>query len=192
MFKKLTASTLAVVIIALFYVGINDARASGVSSASNYNPSAVAITGGTITGAIINSGTIGAQSNVSTGGFINLYYTTLRSAVAGNPIVFSSTTPTITSGFGTSPSIVSSNGTATFRVDVGTGGTAFTGTITMPTAANGWNCIIRKHAIMQANCETFMNAATTTSISLTNYNSTTTTSTAWTAGSILVVMCIAY
>lgn len=52
----------------------------------------------------------------------------------------STTAPTISSGFGTSPSIVSSNGSLSFQINVGTGGVATTGVIGLPTATNGWVC----------------------------------------------------
>jgi len=46
--------------------------------------------------------------------------------------LFTNTAPTI-SGFGTSPSVTSSNGTLDVEINVGTGGTASTGTIVLPT-----------------------------------------------------------
>ena len=61
--------------------------------------------------------------------------------LAYNPL-FSATTPTISSGFGTTPSIVNSNGTAAFSINVGTGGTASSGVITLPAATTDWNCAV--------------------------------------------------
>lgn len=52
----------------------------------------------------------------------------------------SNTPPTISSGFGTGPSVTASNGTWTFRINVGTGGTASSGVIGLPAATTGWNC----------------------------------------------------
>jgi hypothetical protein len=52
----------------------------------------------------------------------------------------SAAAPTISSGFGTSPSVTTNNGTAAFTVNVGTGGTASSGVIGLPTASNGWIC----------------------------------------------------
>jgi hypothetical protein len=61
-----------------------------------------------------------------------------------NVLLISSTAPTISSGFGTSPSIVSANSTASFRVNVGTGGVATSGVVGLPTAAgNGWSCTVQ-------------------------------------------------
>lgn len=54
--------------------------------------------------------------------------------------VISTTAPTVTSA-GTSPAMAGANGTATFRVNVGTGGTATTIVMAMPAGiTNGWNC----------------------------------------------------
>lgn len=52
-------------------------------------------------------------------------------------LVDSNTAPTL-SGFGTSPSIVASSGTAGFEINVGTGGTAASGLLTFPAATHGW------------------------------------------------------
>jgi len=123
----------------------------------------VAITGGGITGAIINGGTIGAQSNVSTGGFVDLYYSTLRSGTAGNPVTFSTTAPTIASGFCTSPSIAFANGTAAFVINVGSACATFQGTITMPAAVNGWSCMLHENTFY-TNALLHIEGMTTTSI----------------------------
>lgn len=97
-------------------------------------------------------------------------------------MLISSTAPTISSGFGTSPSIVSSNGTASFRVNVGTGGAATSGVIGLPTATNGWNCQV---ADMTTNVATRQSASTTTT-------ATFTAAAAWTASDILTVSCFAF
>jgi hypothetical protein len=59
-----------------------------------------------------------------------------------NTVVMRNTAPTI-SAAGTSPSVLVSNGTAAFRIDVGTGGTANGFTMTFPAAANRWLCSCR-------------------------------------------------
>lgn len=110
----------------------------------------------------------------------------------GGKLAWSTTAPTISSGFGTSPSIVASNGTAAFTVNVGTGGTATSGVIGLPTASTGWAC--------------YANDVTTTSttVFLTKQTATTTTSAtfgnfttagvagAWAASDVLQVRCTAY
>jgi hypothetical protein len=55
-------------------------------------------------------------------------------------LLLSGTPPSIAAGFGTSASIVNFNGSAAFELDVGSGGTARSGVIGMPTASNGWSC----------------------------------------------------
>jgi hypothetical protein len=106
-------------------------------------------------------------------------------------LAVSAAAPTISSGFGTSPSVTANNGTAAFRINVGTGGLATNGVVGLPTAANGWNCFASDitrpatgHTIKQS-------AGTTTSVTLTNYNNTG-TATAWAASDIIIVNCMAY
>lgn len=106
----------------------------------------------------------------------------LSTALAGtNPLIFVAA-PTISSGFGTSPSIVVSNGPSSFRVNVGTGGVATSGVVGLPTAATGWNCVVQD---MTNNTATRQTASTTTS-------ATFTAAAAWAASDILVATCFAY
>lgn len=102
-------------------------------------------------------------------------------------IAVDTTAPTIASGFGTSPSIAGST-TFSFRVTVGTGGTASTGALTMPTATTAWNCVADDLTTPGVN-STKMSASTTTSVTLTNYNTTTGAAAAWVAGDVIVVLC---
>ena len=60
--------------------------------------------------------------------------------MGGGTLALSSTAPTISSGFGTDPSITEDNGPIAFRIDVGTGAAASAGVIGLPTASTGWNC----------------------------------------------------
>jgi hypothetical protein len=90
-------------------------------------------------------------------------------------------TPTISSGFGTGPSVTSSNGSSSFRVNVGTGGVATSGVVAMnTTAATGWNCAVQD--MTTANPNTRQTASTTTTVTIT-------TTAAWTASDILVADC---
>jgi hypothetical protein len=107
-------------------------------------------------------------------------------------LAVSITAPTISSGFGTSPSIASSNGTAAFSVNVGTGGAASSGVITMPTAKTGWNCQVSPHGAPQAAAVTYSAPTSTTSITLTNYTLTTGATLAWTASLVFDVGCVGY
>lgn len=108
----------------------------------------------------------------------------------GSNLALSSTAPTISSGFGTNPSIVSGSA-ASFRVNVGTGGTANTGVIGLPTATNGWNC---DFAVL-TNAASFITAPTTsdtTTVTVANYSRTTGLLTAWTASDIVGARCTGF
>lgn len=100
----------------------------------------------------------------------------------GSMLLVSPTAPTISSGFGTSPSIVNNNGTAAFTINVGTGGVATSGVIGLPTASNGWNCFATDRT---SNIVTRETATTTTTVTLT-------AASAWGASDILQVSCFAY
>lgn len=105
-------------------------------------------------------------------------------------LLISGTAPTISSGFGTSPTIVT-NGTGAFQVTVGTGGTASSGVISMPAATTGWSCSANDVTSPTVGFLTKQTASTTTSVTITNYDATG-VATAWTAGDKLNIMCMAF
>ena len=107
----------------------------------------------------------------------------------GNSLVASSTLPTIASGFGTSPTITASN-TLCFKVVVGTGGAA-SGTITLPTAPNGWLAFA---ADVTSGSTLFLQltGSTATSVTFTSYSVTTGVAANMSAGDVVLVNCIAY
>lgn len=109
-------------------------------------------------------------------------------AVANNAIF--NTAPTV-SGFGTSPSVVASNGTAAFIINVGTGGAASTGTITLPAATTGWVCACFD-VTTPASFVTSMTGGSTTTCTVTNYSRTTGLAIAWTASDILRCTAVGY
>lgn len=80
------------------------------------------------------------------------------------------TAPTISSGFGTSPTVPDNNGSIFFSVNVGTGGTASSGVITMPTANTKWACLVNDITASAANktYRTVQTASTTTSVTVQN------------------------
>ena len=106
-------------------------------------------------------------------------------------IIFSATAPTIGT-CGTSPSIASSNGTATFVVNVGTGGAATTCTVTMPAATAGWSCTAAPTGAPQAAAITYVASTSATQITLTNYTLSTGVALAWSSGQTLNVNCVGY
>jgi hypothetical protein len=97
--------------------------------------------------------------------------------------------PTVSSGFGTSPTIPAGTSSAGFTVNVGTGGTANTGVIAFATAApTGWICT----AVDQTNPGTSNTVAiplSTTTITLNNYSRTTGLLAAWAASDVIAVSC---
>jgi hypothetical protein len=100
--------------------------------------------------------------------------------------------PTISSGFGTSPSVVSNNGPASFTINVGTGGTATNGVIGLPSATTGWNCSCEDITTTSATVNRCKQtgAGTTTTVPIGNFN-TTPAAAAWVASDILTVSCLA-
>jgi hypothetical protein len=99
--------------------------------------------------------------------------------------------PSIASGFGTSPSITS-NGSASFLLTIGTGGTANTGTLTMPAASHGWVC--NPTDITNTTTNVFVTKQTgysTTSVTFTQFNNAAVI-TAWAANDQLLVNCMAF
>lgn len=96
--------------------------------------------------------------------------------------------PSISTGFGNTPSIASSNGASTFRVNVGTGGTAWTGVIRMPTASNGWNCAIVDPTAART---TKQSATVPTTVTVLSYGTSDITA-AWTTATVLIFNCAAY
>lgn len=102
-------------------------------------------------------------------------------SMQGN-LVFSTTPPTISSGFGSTPSIVSGNGTSSFRVNVGTGGVATTGVVSMPAATTGWNCQVTDITTNDATRET---SSTTNTV-------TVAAAIAWTSADVLIMSCTGF
>jgi hypothetical protein len=109
--------------------------------------------------------------------------------MGGNTIATSNTLPTISSGFGTSPTITAVN-TFCFKIVVGTGGAA-NGTITLPTAANGWLAFA---ADVTGGNTIFLQltGSTTTSVTFTSYSVTTGAAVNMSAGDVVLVNCIAF
>jgi len=132
--------------------------------------------------------TTAATYNVDVTGDIN---STANYRVAGK-VSISATAPTFTSGFNTNGTISANNGTSAFRVTVGSGAAGSTGVIGMPTASTGWNCFASDITNPAANLPR-VSAASTTSITLTNYNGANPpVATNWTNGDVIQVSCFAY
>lgn len=103
--------------------------------------------------------------------------------------------PTIASGFGTGSSIVGSNGTAAFQVNVGTGGVATGGVINVFTSTTGWICIVTNQTAVAANRgdqRTVQTASTTGTVTIQNQTISTGAALAWTASDKVMLSCRGY
>jgi hypothetical protein len=109
-------------------------------------------------------------------------------------LLIQNSNPSISSGFGTSPAIANSNGTASFTVNVGTGGVASSGIIGMPTANSGWTCSVSNRTAKSGNRadQTFQTSTTTTTVTVQNQTVSTGAALAWTASDILTLNCFAF
>ena len=98
---------------------------------------------------------------------------------------------TISSGFGTSPSVFNQNGTATFTIGVGTGGTATSGVISLPSTnvAAGWN--VHCQDVTTHTIQTVQTATTTGTATLASFNFSG-ASTAWGSADNLICWARAY
>ena len=106
-----------------------------------------------------------------------------------NLVATTATLPTIASGFGTSPTI-SAVSTFAFKIVVGTGGAA-NGSITLPTAPNGWLAFA---ADVTSGSTLFLQltGSTATSVTFTSFSVTTGAAANMSAGDVILVNCIAY
>jgi hypothetical protein len=111
---------------------------------------------------------------------------------ANSSLLYSTTAPTVSSGFGASPSVSANNGTAAFRVNVGTGGTAVSGVVGLPTATTGWNCFAQDVTTFSTTVfVTRVTASTTTTVTIGNFN-TSAAAAAWAASDVIELSCFAY
>jgi hypothetical protein len=137
----------------------------------------------------MNNTSVGATT-AATGRFTTANIITSESL--NSVLLISATAPTIASGFGTTPTIPKSNGTAAFQINVGTGGTASSGVITMPAATTGWMVTITPNGAPQAAAEIFAVPTSTTQVTITNYTASTGVALAWNASQVLNCTAIAF
>lgn len=134
------------------------------------------------------SATVGSKN----AGMLDINIPTSGSGIRLNgSLLLSGQAPSISSGFGSGASIVASNGTAAFRISVGTSpGTG--GTLAMPTAANGWVC--DGYDLSQINSSAYyfrQTGFTTTSVTMNMYNTSGTTANL-VAGDLIIMKCSAF
>jgi hypothetical protein len=109
--------------------------------------------------------------------------------MGGNTIATSASLPTISAGFGTNPTILAVS-TFVFKVVVGTGGAA-NGTITLPTAPNGW---VGFAADVTSGNTLFLQltGSTSTTLTFTSYSVTTGLASNMAAGDVVLINAFAY
>lgn len=118
----------------------------------------------------------------------------VSSVKLGANLAFSSTAPTVSSGFGTDAAVTAGT-SAAFRMNVGTGGAASAGVIGLPTAATGWDCSVEDLTATTANVadrRTLQLSSSTTTATVENQVVSSGAASAWTAGDVLAVSCTAY
>jgi hypothetical protein len=176
-----------------FAVTTNGARVHFGAGATDYASSdgtTVAFAGPTSSTSVTSTGKVQAGTQVQAGTYVEIGTLLYLDSSGGPRIILDATAPTITSGFGTTPAIIS-NGTIAMRITIGSGGTDSVGVLALPAAARGWNCFAQD--LTNPNSfVTAQTASTTTSASFQNYSRTTGAPIAWTAGDVLSIIAIAY
>ena len=105
----------------------------------------------------------------------------------------SGTAPTLASGGCTTPTAVTSNGTAAFSVGVGTSCSGSQPLVfTLPAATTGWRCEAQNSSNAATSAPAQSSAVSTTSVTITNYGRTTGLAAAWTDADVVVVSCLGY
>jgi hypothetical protein len=103
----------------------------------------------------------------------------------------STTAPTISAGFCSSPSVSNNNGTASFEITVGSACGAGTGTITLPSAAHKWTCSFvdvttpNTHVIRQT-------GGSATTVTVQDYSGTTGATQNMVASDVIQAQCAGY
>jgi hypothetical protein len=137
-----------------------------------------------------SAGSLTTSGNITAG--FQLFFTDSLANANGNKLI-SLTAPTIAAGGcgGAAASITANNGTAAFKIGVGTTpGSACT--VTMPAATTGWNCaasdITTQSTTVSMQRQT--GAESTTSVTITNFSDVTAPA-AFVANDVLKVICMA-
>lgn len=102
----------------------------------------------------------------------------------------SSQNPVIASGFGTGATLTPCNGTAVFKITLGTGANG--GVLTMPQAANGWVCIVQQNSYAGQAGFWYQSAHTPTTVTLTTGDLVDGSPLTFFAGTTLTCLCFAF
>ena len=166
--------------------GINSSTGTGVAGVNS--STGTGVYGGNSGSGI---GVYGLNSGSGYGGAFDKLNVTNYLSLNGN-MIMSATAPTIASGFGTGASVTFNNGTAAFYVDVGSGGTASTGTINMNViATHYWSCAVTyDNDDVVTGKETIYSQISNQIVGFTNITRSTGVATPWTANDVFFVNCI--
>lgn len=150
---------------------------------------------GSHTATLVTNGTNSVTLVAGTAGALplKLAATFISNGINGSPWI-GTATPTVTSA-GTSPTVPNSNGTAAFRINVGTGGTATTIVLGLPLAQTGWNCFgtnLTGAAANRAAGVIVQQSSTTTAATLQYQTLSTGVALAFTASDIVAINCMAF
>ena len=147
------------------YIGIGDDSAGGINLGFTAGPAS-------------GWGTIGMNIAITSGD------------VTMGTIKWFHAAPTISSGFGASAAINSSDGPTSFTMSTGSGSWGSSGVIGLPSAANDWSCTctINNNAVNSTINRCMQTNDSSTSATITNFNSSG-TATAWNANVYLLISC---
>lgn len=138
------------------------------------------------TGQVLVSGGVGVAPAWSTTAQVS-------TVKVGTALTFSSTTPTIGSGFGTGAAFLTGATSVAFHLNVGTT-PGSSGVVTLPAASHDWNCAVHNLTSSAAhrNADTFMTASSSTSVTLEQQTTGTRAAVNWMDNDILEATCAAW
>ena len=120
---------------------------------------------------------------------VDILQLTANSLSLNKKLLFSSTAPTISAGFGPGASVIVANGTAAFEINVGTGGDTV-GSITMPAAPHYWVCNALANSANALTQSMYMSGLTSTNVTINNFTTASGILVAWSSGDYINVRCI--
>jgi hypothetical protein len=168
-------------------ISIGQGTTSKITSGSNNVVIGPSVATTTMAGGSSSNILIGTSSAVDTPAAATSNYLNI-----GTGLIGTLTAPTISSGFGTSPTVPKGTSSFAFQVNVGTGGTANSGVVAFPVAApNGYSCTVTDTTTPASFIVASLPTSATTA-TWNNYSRTTGLLTAWTASDILTASCFAF
>jgi len=168
-------------------ISIGQGTTSKITTGSNNVVIGPSVATTTMAGGSSSNILIGTSSAVDTPAAATSNYLNI-----GTGLIGALTAPTISSGFGTSPTVPKGTSSFAFQVNVGTGGTANSGVVAFPVAApNGYSCTVTDTTTPASFIVASLPTSATTA-TWNNYSRTTGLLTAWTASDILTASCFAF